>query len=80
MDQGLRWREPSTLEGGRPGQGQGSDLCGSVLDRALFQYLFGHSGLECSVKQRVPFQKDIGISSVSQEANKARTKDGNFTK
>ena len=47
---------------------------------ALFQYLFGHSGLECSVKQRVPFQKDIGISSVSQEANKARTKDGNFTK
>lgn len=47
---------------------------------ALFQYLLGHSGLECSVKQKGPFQRDIGISSVSQEAKKARTKDGNFTR
>lgn len=47
---------------------------------ALFQYLLGHSGLECSVKQGGPLQKDIGISSVSQEAKKARTKDGDFTR
>jgi len=47
---------------------------------ALLQYLLGHSGLECSVKQKGPFQRDIGISSVSQEAKKARTKDGNFTR
>ena len=44
------------------------------------QYLLGHSGLECSVKQGGPLRKDIGISSVSQEAKKARTKDGDFTR